>query len=118
MKLKKEHSDDRRTIYLVSGLLKNKEFTFIKLNKGKAIGSCIHPVEEGYFVVSGLVYSTIGYIKKKEMIGDGGLIPKDTPHMFEAIEDSIVCEFGVSTKEKMNSGKDEKMREKVDKING
>ena len=42
MEFKEVHSDERRTIFANSELLEGNEFSFIKLNKRKAIGGCMH----------------------------------------------------------------------------
>jgi len=120
MEIKKIHSDERRTIYLIENLLKNnKEFTIIKLNKGKAIGGCIHSIAEDFCIIEGFgefiwkeghKINSIGYVK-----GEHSLIPPNTPHMFVAKEDSIIIEWGVPASDKNKY--DEKLRKIVDEIN-
>lgn len=115
--IKRVHSDDRRDIDLYEGLLSNdREFTFIHLKKGKAIGGCLHKTVEYMTVVEGEVFVTIGNVKEFLIDGDSRTIPPETPHMFHAKIDSIIIEWGVRFEDK--GRKDEKMLKEVNKING
>jgi mannose-6-phosphate isomerase-like protein (cupin superfamily) len=118
LELKKIHEDERRIIYLVKDLLpENKEFTFIRLNKGKAIGGCYHSEDEHYVVISGKTKVLIGNEEKKAVAGDSGIFPARVPHAFIALEDSIISEWGITTEEKEFNVKDPEMRQILDKLN-
>lgn len=118
MELKKIHEDERRSIHLVSGLLpEEREFTFIDLHKGKAIGGCYHTEDEYYAIIKGKVKVIIGEEEKEAVAGDSGTFPKGVSHGFIAIEDSIVSEWGIKTSEKECDVKDIAMRERLDEIN-
>ena len=120
MKLTKVHEDKRRSINVIDGLLEDdKEFSIISLNKGKAIGGCMHKKKENFFVVKGKVFCKIGDLEMTLPEGNGGDIPANKPHMFYAMkEDCIIVEWGISAEAKQKDGKDFKMKEMVDKING
>ena len=118
MELKKIHEDERRMIYLVKDLLpENKEFTFIRLNKGKAMGGSYHSEDEHYVVISGKIKVLIGNEEKKAVAGDSGIFPAGVPHAFIALEDSIISEWGITTEEKEFNVKDPEMRQMLDKLN-
>lgn len=117
MKISEVHKDDRRTISLLSGLIEeDKEFTIIHLNKGKAIGGCVHKEREFMCVIDGSVFVTIGQVQEFLISGDGRCICAKKPHMFVAQEDSIIIEWGVSPEDKGKYNKE--MRDEVNKING
>lgn len=118
VELKKIHEDERREIYLVEDLLQdNREFTFIKLNRGRAIGGCYHTEDEHYVVISGKVRVIIGGEEKEEFTGDSGIFPANVPHAFIALENSIISEWGITTEEKERDIKDVEMRTKLDRLN-
>ncbi len=119
MKIKKVHEDKRRSIYVVEKLLPdNKEFTFIHLKKGKAIGGCIHSTNEYYAIILGKVKIILNGFNFYNEIGEGGMFKKNEPHAMVAIEDSIIIEWGVDKSKPENNLKDSKMRAEVNKING
>ena len=118
MKFSLVHSDDRRDIHLIDGLLdEGKEFTIIRLNKNKAVGGCVHHTKEYFCVIKGTIKVDMGNYWKDVLYktGDSGEIYAKMPHMFYALEDSIVIEWGVPASDKKEHNKE--MREKVDKIN-
>jgi len=117
MEFKKVHSDSRRTIYANDKLLDGKEYTFIKINKGKAIGGCRHSVKENWSIISGRVIVYIGDYSFMTHAPNCGTFEPGEPHAFEALEDSIICEWGVSAEEKQKDIKDKKLLEIVNKIN-
>lgn len=120
MELIKAHEDSRRSIHIIDGLLdKNKEFSIIKLKKGKAIGGCMHSKIEYMCLLSGCIVTKFG--KEKEQImfpGESKEILPYVPHMFVAEDDSIVCEWGITTEEKILSEKNQEMLVLVNNING
>lgn len=118
MELKKIHEDKRGYIYLVKDLLKdNKEFTFLEIRKGFARGGCLHSKDEFFSVIKGKIEYIHGDKKEIVSVGQGGKIPVFEPHAFIALEDSIVCEWGITTEEKEMDKKDPKLREIIDKLN-
>ena len=117
MKLKQIHKDKRRSIHLVEDLLPEKrEFTIINLKADKAIGGCLHSEKEYFVVIKGSMDVDLGDGAFHCSTGYSGVIGPETPHMFWAYEDTIVCEWGVKTTDK--GCKDAKMRALVDEING
>jgi quercetin dioxygenase-like cupin family protein len=118
MKLNKAHEDSRRAVYIVDGLLPdNQEFSFIKLNKGKAIGACSHTKEEYWVVIKGEVEVWTGNKKIIAKTGDSGIFPANTSHACVGIQESIFSEWGIVTAEKMVDAKDIEMKKELDKIN-
>jgi|SRR3989338_2014273 len=118
MELKKIHEDKRGYIYLVEDLLKgNKEFTFLEIKKGFARGGCLHSKDENFVVIKGRIEYIHG--EKKEIVtsGESRTIPAFEPHAFIALEDSIVSEWGITTKEKEMDKKDPKLRGIIDELN-
>lgn len=123
MKLNKVHEDSRRTIHAVEGLFKDgAEFTFIHLKQGKAIGGCMHSKKEYYMVIKGhvLVRTSIpglsGRNESKSSGRGGAFIPHEA-HAFMAIEDSIICEWGISAEEKKSDKKDLQLLKFVNAVN-
>jgi mannose-6-phosphate isomerase-like protein (cupin superfamily) len=118
MKLNKISKDSRRIIHAVDGLLPdNKEFTFINLHKGKAIGGCLHDKDEYYVIISGSVKVLIGSHEIGAIAGDSGVFPAGIAHGFIASEDSIISEWGISAADKQNNDKDPLMRGFINNIN-
>ena len=116
--LQKIYEDKRGAIYLVDELLEDgKEFTFLEIKKGFARGGCIHSKDENYSIIKGKVKVICGKSEKDMTGGDSGVFPAGEAHAFIALEDSIVSEWGITTKEKKNDIKDKYLRETVDKIN-
>jgi len=110
--------DERRTIFVNNTLLKDKEISIIKLNKGKAIGGCLHNNREYYVILSG----TVEVHKKNkpivlELEGCAGTFNPKEAHMFVAYEDSLIMEYGLTTEEKLKDKKDEEMRKEMENIN-
>jgi len=112
-----EHSDERRTIYANTELLNGKEISIIKLNKGKAIGGCIHPKDEYWVVLSGCVLVSTGVVNTIARSPDSGTFYANTPHAFYAEDDSIIMEWGISPEDKLNSPKDEEMLKRIKELN-
>ena len=118
MELIKAHEDNRRSIHIVDGLLNdNKEFSIIKLKKGKAIGGCKHSRIEYMCLLSGCIVTQLGDKDFVMFPGESKEILPYVPHMFVAEDDSIICEWGITTEEKENNKKDEKMLVLVNEIN-
>ncbi len=110
------HEDDRRSITLVGNLLRDKkEFTFIRLNKNKAIGGCVHDKDEFFYVVSGTIWAKINNTIHVISEGQSGYIPSKCPHMFVGITDAVIIEHGVALSDK--GGHNVNMREEVNLIN-
>ena len=117
MEFKEVHSDERRTIYADISLLDGKEISIIKLNKGKAIGGCMHSKDEYWAVLSGCVLVSTGVVNTIAMSPDSGTFYANTPHAFYAEDDSIIMEWGISPEDKLNSPKDEEMLNRVRELN-
>jgi len=115
---KKLHEDKRGAIYLVRDLLDDsREFTFLELKKGLARGGCTHLEDEYFAVIKGKLKLILGENERICCTGESGVISKNTPHAFIALEDSIFSEWGIKTSEKEKDTKDKMLRERVDKIN-
>ena len=118
MELKKIHEDTRGGIYLIDGLLENgKEVTFLELKTGYARGGCKHSENEHMVVIKGKIKLILGDKEEILSAGDARLLPKDTGHTFIGLEDSIVCEWGITSEEKDARNRDIEMRKYVDEIN-
>jgi quercetin dioxygenase-like cupin family protein len=118
MEFIKIHEDKRGYIYLVKDLLKdNKEFTFLEVKKGFARGGCLHSNDENFVVVKGKIHYIVGDAEKVVNAGEGEVIPAGKAHAFVGIEDSIVCEWGITSEEKNMDKKDAGLRARVDRIN-
>lgn len=118
MELKKIHEDKRGYIYVVDNLLEdNREFSFLEIKEGFARGGCLHKNDEYFVVIEGSIKFILGYEEKILKKGESGLIPKNLPHAFVALEDSIVSEWGISTEEKEADVKDPELRKTVDDLN-
>ena len=116
--LEKIHKDERGGIYSIQNLLEdNKEFAFLEVKKGYARGGCFHSKDENLAVVKGKIKLILGHEEKIISQGESMLIPANVPHAFIGIEDSIVAEWGITTKEKQSDVKNLKLREFVDEIN-
>lgn len=118
MELLKVHSDSRRDISVINNLLEDeKEFSIIELHKGKAVGGCMHENVEYVAVLSGKAVITIG---EEDFFAEPGFcktISAGTTHMFEGLTDCIICEWGITEKEKVNNKKDPEMLAMVNIIN-
>ena len=118
MELRKIHEDQRGFIYLVKDLLENnKEFTFLEIKKGLARGGCYHTKNENFVVIKGKVKVICGSKTWEAIQGDSGTFPAFEPHAFEALEDSIVSEWGITTEEKERDVKNPELRKIIDEIN-
>lgn len=118
MELIKVSDDERRTIYAVNNMLLNDaEFTFIHLNKGYAIGGCVHSKKEYYVVVKGIVFVKTNEAEFILSAGEGGIFEAGEPHAFFGMNNCIISEWGISAKEKENDKKDNKMIKFVDAVN-
>jgi len=101
MKLTKVHEDSRGEISALTEFPEFEELTFLFTRQGKARGGCIHQRNNEYFcVISGRVEITIGDSTFILKTGETTFIPKNSPHYFIAIEDSLVCEWGATAEEK------------------
>jgi len=122
IEFKKIHEDKRGTIHILNGLLKEKEINFLEIKKGHARGGCYHANKEYFSVIKGKIKQRIGpmggpYSEKILFEGDSGIINPLVSHSFEAIEDSIVSEWGITTQEKEEDKKDPMHRQIIDEIN-
>ncbi len=117
IEFKEVHKDERRSIFANIDLLNGKEISIIKLNKGKAIGGCIHNKDEYYAIIDGRVLISNGNENTIGLAGDGGTFYSGTPHAFYAEEDSIIMEWGINPEEKQKDLKDKEMLNKVKEFN-
>lgn len=118
MELKKIHEDERGFIYIVKDLLEgNKEFSFLEIKRGYARGGCMHSKNENFVVIKGKIRVICGDKELEAHQGDSGTFPAYQPHAFIALEDSIVSEWGITTKEKEEDKKDPKLKKIVEKYN-
>jgi mannose-6-phosphate isomerase-like protein (cupin superfamily) len=118
MEFKSVSSDERREILANTELLpEGKEVSIIKLNKGKAIGGCIHNKDEYWTILSGCVIVVNGIENTVAMAPDSGTFYMGTPHAFFAEEDSIIIEYGITPEEKQRNKKDTELLTRVNKFN-
>lgn len=119
MEFKEVHSDERRTIHVLNGLLDDKkEFSIITLNPGKAIGGCYHKHDEKFIIIKGEVLIFVG--EERIMCNEGysGTFWAGKAHAFYSKNGATIIEYGITEEEKINSPKDKKMLEEVNRING
>lgn len=109
------HSDERGQIWIL--LIKGKEHTFLVTHQGFARGGCVHPLSNEYAVIiKGRVeYHVKGRKPRIYRTGQSLMIPRNHPHYFVALEDSIILEWGAKPQEKDIRNKE--WRRKVDEIN-
>lgn len=117
LNLKEIHKDNRGEIHILEGDLKeNKEITIFLTKSGFARGGCIHKInDELNVVLEGEIRYFVG---EKEIImkrGDSVVIPRETPHYFISLTDSLVIEWGCLPEEKIE--KYEPFRNIVNSIN-
>ena|SRR3989344_3685158 len=118
MDMKKIFEDKRGYIYLVEDLFEGgKEFTFLEIKKGFARGGCLHSKDEYIVVLKGSITFICGDVEEVLKKGDSRKISAEEPHAFIALEDSIVSEWGITSKDKKMDRKNSELRAKVDKIN-
>lgn len=117
LKLKEIHKDDRGEIYIMIGDLKDhKEITFFTTKKGFARGGCIHKINDEFStVLEGRIQYSVGDNKILAKKGESIKIPRNTPHYFISLTDSLVTEWGCLPEEKIEKHK--AFREVVDGIN-
>jgi mannose-6-phosphate isomerase-like protein (cupin superfamily) len=117
LRLKKIHHDKRGEIFLLTGGLRGRrEITVFITKKGFARGGCIHKASDEFCVVlkGGIKY----FIGNKIKIIRGGQsvkVPRNTPHYFVSLDNSLVAEWGATIREKKE--KHRSFRKKVDDIN-
>lgn len=117
MELKRIHADYRGSIDLLEG----NEFHFDEVTvfytvEGMARGGCIHPYNDEYTtVIDGWVEYVIGEKTYRMGVGESIVIPKNTPHYFVSLTDSVVLEWGATPEEKKH--KHPRFREIVEKWN-
>jgi len=92
------------------------------MKTGAARGGCYHNSDENFVVIKGKVKFIYGlnggpYEEKILSKGESGIIRAGLSHSFVALEDSIVSEWGITTKEKVEDKKDLNLRTIVDEIN-
>ena len=99
---KKIHSDFRggiHTLFIPS--LVYPEITVFTTKKNRARGGCIHTKNNEYTtIIQGHVKYILGAEKFDCYTGDSLTIPKNTPHYFLSLTDSIVLEWGATPAEK------------------
>jgi mannose-6-phosphate isomerase-like protein (cupin superfamily) len=119
MKLNKIYEDNRGEIYLLTDLFVFPEITLFRTFQGKARGGCIHKIHDEYVcVLEGsiqYVWEDIEIQTKVLFAGETILIPKNTPHYFKSLSNSLVAEWGASPEEKLE--KHITFRKIVDTIN-
>lgn len=119
MKLINVHSDERRGIHVIKGLLDmNKEVSIITLNPGKAVGGCFHKNDEDFFILKGEVLVFVGEERHLYNEGYQGKFYAKEPHGFYSKKGAIIIEYGITEKEKLANIKDEKMLKELNEING
>lgn len=117
LRLEKIHEDNRGEIYLLKGDLKqHEEITIFFTKKDFARGGCIHKFNDEFCVIlEGIVKYFVGDEPKIFQKGQTIMIPKNTPHYYTSVTDSLVVEWGASPEEKEE--KYESFRKIVDEIN-
>lgn len=119
MELNKVHSDSRRTISVISGLLDgDKEFSIIELKPGKACGGCKHSNDENFIILRGNVLVFINDERMKCREGYNGMFYAGDVHGFYSEKGATIVEYGITEKEKLNNKKDKKMLKEIKAING
>lgn len=117
LKLKKIHKDSRGEIYLLKGDLKeHKEITIFYTKKGFARGGCIHKINDEFnTVLEGEIHYFTGNNESIMIKGKSIKIPRNVPHYFISLTDSLVIEWGCTLEEKIEKYKP--FRNIVDDIN-
>ena len=118
LRLEKIHKDGRGEIYTLVGnsLKESEEITIFTTNKGYARGGCIHRLNDEFCcVLEGDIEYRIGKKLKVMSKGDICKVPKNTPHYYYSVVDSIVAEWGATVPEKRE--KHDGFRRIVDRIN-
>ena len=117
MKFKELHADARGKINILTEDMKLDEVTVFTTKAGYARGGCIHEINDEYTViVEGEVMYRIGEKYTIVTKGESLIIPKNTPHYFISITDSVVLEWGATPEEKKK--KHAKYRQIVTDFNG
>lgn len=117
LKLKKIYKDDRGKIYqILGGLKEHREIVLFWTDKGSARGGCIHKLNDEFnIVLEGKIRYFVGdneFILSK---GESMKIPRNSPHYFISLTDSLVIEWGCTPEEKIEKYKP--FREIVENIN-
>lgn len=116
LNLEQIHKDERGEINLLKGMMQYPEITLFTTKKGFARGGCIHKINTEFNVVlEGEIKYLIGQKEILMKAGDTAIIPKNTPHYFISLTDSLVAEWGCNPEEKVEKHKE--FREMVDNIN-
>ena len=117
MKLTELHQDERGSIkILTEEPLTVPEVTVFETKAGYARGGCVHNMSDEYTtIIEGTVKYNIRGREFRLQKGDSAKIPKNHPHYFISVTDSIVLEWGATPEEKAN--KDMTTRVLVDRIN-
>lgn len=103
MEITKLHEDGRGSINIITGEMDHEELTIFHTNAGFARGGCIHnESDEHVVVISGKIIYVSDDFYEPLAEGESILIPKETPHYFISITDSIVMEWGAKAEEKKN----------------
>ena len=82
----------------------------VHLRKGCAVTPHSHAHEQFTMVESGRLHFVVGGEEVMLQAGDMMLIPPDTPHGVEALEESVVLDFFSPAREDWQSGRDNYLR--------
>jgi len=118
LELRKIHEGKRGEIHIITGdSLKDEEITIFITKRKFARGGCIHKENDEHCVVLEGYVECFLKDRKAEILRKGQTfkIPKNTPHYFVSLSDSIVMEFGATPEEKKE--KHPEFRKIVDEIN-
>ncbi len=116
LKLIKHHEDFRGEIYLIKGLKKYEEVTMLSTKKGFSRGGCVNRLnDEIHVVIEGSIHFFIGNSGRVMKAGGLVIVPKNMPHYFVSLTDSLVQEWGCIPEEKMERNK--QFRKLVNNIN-
>ena len=122
LEIKKIDQNKQGEIYSLEGdSLPFQDLTILITKQGFARGGSVHNLhDENTVIISGdVTYFKKGRAPEHLTAGEkkfsGTIIPKEVPHYFISLSDSIVLEWGVSPEEK--AGEYKPYREIVNKIN-
>lgn len=139
LKMKKIHADERGEIYSIpltetmislekspygwgkdvaldiSDSIK-EDIAILTTHKGYARGGHSHPDRDEYFiVVKGIVKYWVDGISEIYHEGMSDVVPKDSPHFFLSLKESLIIHWGANEKKTVKHDGYRKMVEKVNK---